>query len=526
MALEVAVDNAIINRTAKMETRERGLPPWRLLWGLSGISQVNKGMFMGIDVGTTSIKAGLFDTAGRQLEYYNSLYPTQRNSEGWVEQDADVWVDHIWRAISAFTVSRDLSSLSAVGITSQANTHVFVDAAGNALTPAIVWQDGRCGPEAAELDAQIADKDRIDWWGAPMPVDASHCLSRMKWMADRRPDVWDKTRWVMLPKDYCILKLTGEAVSDPISNIGLIDRKLNYIPKLLDLVPGAAAKLPPLAAMTEIVGTVKAGEQCGGTPVAASTMDAWASMYGVGVKHSGQAFYLSGTSEVLGVISDAVVPTPGILVFPKIGDVTVHAGPTQSGGASVLWYCNMFKTTPEEMARLVEGLDFDDPCPIFLPHLQGERAPLWDINARGTILGMDARTGKGEFARAVYEGVGFSARLLAETLRKSAADPIESFNCGGGGFQSDVWNQIRADILGACLRRTCIKDPGVLGSAGMAAVAGGVFPDLESALAEFVKFDRIYEPDARRAARYDEGFQLYQDTYRATCHINHQLAIS
>jgi len=255
-------------------------------------------------------------------------------------------------------------------------------------------------------------------------------------------------------------------------------------------------------------------------------MDAWASMFGVGVQRAGQAFYLSGTSEVLGVVSDRVVPTPGILVFPKVGGMTVHAGPTQSGGASVLWYCNLFGITPEEMAGWVEALDFDAPCPLFLPHLLGERAPIWDINARGTLLGMDARTGRAEIARAIYEGVGFSARLLAEALGKSADIPVETFNCGGGGFQSDIWNQIRADILGARLQRTSVKDPGVVGAAGMAAVAVGAFADLNRALAEFVKFDRVYEPDPRCRARYDEGFELYQESYQATSHISHRLARS
>ncbi len=484
---------------------------------------MTKVMFLGIDVGTTSIKAGLFDAAGHQLESYGAPYETTRGENGLVEQDPGVWVEHIWRAISAFDRNHDLSELCSIGITSQVNTHVFVDGDANPLAPAIVWQDGRCRAEAAELDSQISLQDKMNWWGAPMPVDASHCLSRMKWMADHRPDVWEKTRHVLLPKDYCTLKLTGEVTSDAISNIGLVDLDLNYIPKLLNLVPGAADRLAPLAGMTDVAGVVKPGQPCAGVPVAICTMDAWASMFGVGVQQPGQAFYLSGTSEVLGVVSNNVTPTPGILVFPKLGDLTLHAGPTQSGGASVLWFCKMFNTTPTEMAALVEGLDFDEPCPLFLPHLQGERAPIWDIDARGTLLGMDARTGKAEIARAVFEGVGFSARWLVETLRASSGDPITTLNCGGGGFQSDIWNQIRADILGASLQRCSVNNPGVLGAAGLAAVAGGVFPDLNAAFSELVDFDKIYEPDINKSARYDERFELYKDAYHATRDISHRL---
>lgn len=483
-----------------------------------------KDMFLGIDVGTTSIKVALFDINGAQLERYSAPYATTRGGNGVVEQDPDIWVEHIRRAMSGFADARNLAGLRAIGITSQVNTHVFVDDHGNPLAPAIVWQDGRCGAEAAALDGQISEQEKMKWWGAPMPVDASHCLPRMKWMADHRPAIWEKTRHVLLPKDYCILKLTGEIASDAISNIGLVDLDLKYISKLLDLVPGAADRLAPLAGMTDVVGVVKPGQPCAGVPVAVCTMDAWSSMFGVGVQQPGQAFYLSGTSEVLGVVSNNVTPTPGILVFPKLGDLTLHAGPTQSGGASVLWYCKMFDTSPAEMATLVEGLEFSDPCPLFLPHLQGERAPIWDIDARGTLLGMDARTGKAEIARAVYEGVGFSARWLAETLRVSSGESITAYNCGGGGFQSDIWNQIRADILGASLQRCSVNNPGVLGAAGLAAVAGGVFPDLNAALSELVDFDKTYAPDITKAAYYDARFELYKETYQATREISHRLA--
>ena len=106
---------------------------------------MNTGMFLGVDVGKTSIKVGLFDTVGRQLAAYNAHYPTQRNKAGWVEHDPDSRVGHIRQALSTFSASRDLSDLSAIGITSQVNTHVFAGGETNPLAPAIVWQDGRCG---------------------------------------------------------------------------------------------------------------------------------------------------------------------------------------------------------------------------------------------------------------------------------------------------------------------------------------------------------------------------------------------
>lgn len=481
-------------------------------------------IFIGLDIGTTSIKAGVFDRSGQVLGSYASAYETQRLGNGWVEQDPEIWMQHVFAALERFADTLDLTGLASIGITSQVNTHVFVGADGQALAPAIVWQDGRCAAQAAELDAQIAEAERMAWWGAPMPIDASHCAARMKWMAETQPELWAKTDWVMLPKDYCILKLTGQAFSDPISNIGMVNMDLDYVEGLLELVPGANGKLPKICKATDLAGRVRDGMPCAGTPVGVGTMDAWAGICGVGINQPGDAFYLSGTSEVLGVVSEDIHPTPGILVFPKVGDLRIHVGPTQSGGASVLWFCGLFGIDPAEMAGWVEQSEPCEDTPLFLPHLQGERAPIWDINARGTLLGMTANTDRGQMARAVYEGVGFSARLLAESLQASSGGAIAAFKCGGGGYRSDIWNQIRADILGVPLMRAAVSDPGVLGAAALGAVAAGVFGDLNQALDQIVSYDRTYSPNPAMTDSYARLFQLYQDAYAGAKDVNHALA--
>lgn len=468
---------------------------------------------IGIDVGTSSVKAILFDGAGGVIDDYRQTYPTTRTGKGYVEQDPDVWVSHINQALTKFAASHDLSRVKGIGITSQVNTHVFVDAEGNALAPAIVWQDGRCGPEAEALDSAVTTEQKLKWWRAPMPIDASHCLSRMKWMHDHQPAIWEKTRWVMLPKDYCILKLTGEAVADPVASIGMVDVDQNYIPELLKLLPGAAERLAPLAKITDIAGTAR--NELNGVPVAVGTMDAWAGMFGVGVHEAGQNMYLSGTSEILGTVSPTVTGTPGIVTFPPYDGIVFHAGPTQSGGAAIAWFCQMFDIDPPMMSSLVEAIGIEAACPLFLPHLQGERAPLWDITARGTFIGIDATMGRAEMAKAVFEGVAFSARMSLEALEKSSATTAHTMNCGGGGFQSDIWNQIRADIMGVELRRAAVKDPGVTGAAAIAAIAISAFAGFGEALTEIVKYDKTYTPNPSRKAHYDSLYALYGETYIA-----------
>jgi len=471
---------------------------------------------IGIDVGTTAVKALLITSDGRQLDRFAENYPTARPASGVVEQDPEDWFRHLLAALSRFERGFDLSGLAGIGICSQVNTHVFVDGDGRALAPAIVWQDGRCAAVAAELDAQVDTAKRIAWWGAPLPIDASHGLARMEWMRRHRPDIWEQTRWVMAPKDYCILRLTGEAKADPIASVGLVDGELRYLAPLLDLVPGAARRLAPLAKFTDRVGTVQPGLPCAGTPVVVGAMDAWGGMFGVGVEAQGSAMYLSGTSEIMGIVSPRRVPTPGVIAFPTYEGITLHAAPTQSGGASMGWLSNLLGRSPEELSALAATVEPGERVPLFLPHLEGERAPIWDSFARGAFIGMDSSTGPARLARSVMEGVAYSARWLLEALEQSSDCRVEDIHCGGGGFQSDVWNQIRADVLGRRLMRVSTSDAAALGAAAIAAAGVRVHGSIAGAIAAIVQFDREYRPDPAKAAQHDFGFALYKETYEAT----------
>ena len=143
-------------------------------------------------------------------------------------------------------------------------------------------------------------------------------------------------------------------------------------------------------------------------------------MLGAGAVRDGEAAYLSGTSEVGGIVSRRRVPTPGVIAFPDCEGITLHAGPTQAGGASVAWLAALLGRSADEISALAASSDPARPAPIFLPHLQGERAPLWDIAARASFSGLDASMGAPEIARAVLEGVAYSVRLLFGALESSS----------------------------------------------------------------------------------------------------------
>ena len=212
-------------------------------------------------------------------------------------------------------------------------------------------------------------------------------------------------------------------------------------------------------------------------------------------------------------MSDARVPTLGVIVFPPCEGITVHAGPTQAGGASVAWLANLLGHEPAVIGELAARGDPKRASPIFLPHLLGERAPLWDIAARGAFAGLDASMGAPELARAVLEGVAYSARWLFEALAASADTSPNRLRHAGGGAQSPHWCQIRADVLGRPIERLRALDAGLVGAAMLAGLGAGLFASPAEAAIRMARVERTFEPDPAETARHDEGFARYVELY-------------
>jgi xylulokinase len=480
---------------------------------------VSTSHLIGIDIGTTSVKAVMIDLSGRRVADFSSRYPTQRPDPGLVEQNPEDWLRLVRAALEHFAQH---GSAAALCLTSQVNTHVFTDAALNVLHPAIVWQDGRAAEAGAALERAVSTEDKIAWLGAPIPIDASHALARMAWMQTTHPDLWDHTAHVLLPRDWVLGRMTGVLVTDPISSVGLVTPAFTYAEALIAGLDGAARRLEPLADPFAVVGQVRADWPFAGSPVVLGVMDAWAGLFGLGVAHEGEAFYLSGTSDVLGIMSGDIFPQPGIITFPNWRGLRLHAAPTQSGGASLEWAARLLGRPAQDVAMMASSLS--DDAPLFLPHLQGERAPLWDAASRGGFAGLTASHGPEEMAASILEGVAFSARLAFDALEKSAGVRPTNLKAGGGGFASDTWAQLRADVLGRPIQRVEGRDPGAIGAAVMAGVGIGAMTDLVTATSALVKADRMFTPRPTEVARADARYALWRDLYVALRPINHKLS--
>jgi xylulokinase len=464
-------------------------------------------LVVGVDLGTTALKAGLFDLDGNLLGLSEAGYPILRPAPDRAEHDPAAWLGALEQALAALEPHAGRRRAAAIGICSQVNTHVFVDERGEPLRPAILWQDQRCADVAAELSAASPGR---------LALAQSFAAPRAEWLRREEPELWERTRYVLSPKDFVTMQLCAleTATSDPISSFDIVDDSGAYDPEVLALVDGLDARLPNLERMDARLGPVART----GLPlvedatVVVGTMDAWGNVYGSGVVAHGLAMEVAGTSEIVGVLSRERHPTPGVVSFPAVDGLHLHAGPTQAGGASLAWFAALVQLSISELLALAADVE---PAPLlFLPHLLGERAPLWDSDVRGGFLGLGSDHSLAHLSRAVLEGVAFSMRHLLEELETAAGVEPAQLRASGGGSQSDLWCQVKADVIARPIERLQVRQSGCLGAALVAAAGAELVDSLVEAAARTVCVDHVFEPAADRA-RYDELYAIYRDLHPA-----------
>ena len=464
-------------------------------------------LIIGIDLGTTALKGAVYDLSGQLLFSHSITYSTYHPKPGWAEQNPADWIRALVAILETAESEVDLSCIRALGICSQVNTHVFVDQSNTALMPAISWQDQRCADVAADLETIAQSK------GLDIPVDSSALVSRAEWARRHHPDIWESTCSILSPKDYCIALLTGQVATDALSSIGLVTPQGEYNSQLDQLIPRLSEKLPPIRPITHVIGSVRHPAISFECPVVVGTMDAWASLYGSGTVDIGLAFQVAGTSEIVGALSARSRAAKGVVAFPAVDGAYLHAGPTQCGGDALAWFARSLDMTVDDVLDMATDLPPVRAPLIFLPHLMGERAPLWDPTARGAFIGLTKTHVAADMAYAVLEGVGFSVRQLVLSIEESVGSVIDSLRLSGGASRSNLWCQIKADILGRNLERVRNTDTGSFGASLLAAVGIDAYPDINTASRQAVAIDQVFIPNQERTRRYDELYTMYRCAY-------------
>jgi xylulokinase len=461
---------------------------------------------VGLDVGTTGVKALTLSPDGEVVGRAEEEYPLSIPRPGWAEQDPEDWVRAADRALQ--TLGGDAER---VGLSGQMHGLVALDSDRRVVRPAILWNDQRTAAECAEIEERIGLERLIELTGnRALP---GFTAPKIIWLRRHEPEAYGRIAHVLLPKDYVRLRLFGELATDAADASGtlLFDvarrRWSDEVVAGLEIPPDW---LPPVAESTEIAG---AGDQAAGA-------------IGVGVHEPGLASVVLGTSGV---------------VFAPLGDyrsdpkgrahVFCHAIPGSwhamgvmlSAAGSLGWFRGIAAqgVPPERLDAEAAEWDPGAEGVTFLPYLAGERTPHADPEARGAFVGLSLRHDRGALVRAVMEGVAYGLRDCLEVVRELGC-AVEVGRVSGGGARSQLWLKIVSSVLGLPVQRTAVEEGAAYGAALLGGVAGGTFADVREAVAACVRVRDEIEPDPEWQRRYAEGYERYRALYPALRRLEEQ----
>lgn len=486
---------------------------------------------IGVDGGTESIRAGVFELDGSPLAFAATPYETHFPHPGWAEQQPEDW----WRALGqsvreALRLSGVSSNeVAAIAVDTTCCSVVALDGQGRALRPAMIWMDVRSQAQAERVAASGDPALCINSNGRG-PVSAEWMLPKSLWLKEHEPHTFEAAHTICEYQDFINLRLTGERTTS-INNMAVrwhYRAKDGGIPKTLLTAVGLSAleekwpqkHLRPGAPIGPL--TADAAEHLGlnhGTLVVQGGSDASVATIGLGVVHAGSMALVTGSSHLqLGL---SAKPFHGAGIWGTYADATIEGlylveGGQTSTGSVVNWFRSLigrdvgYETLNAEAAAIPIGSE----GVLVQDHFQGNRTPYTDSLSRGAITGLTLKHQRGHILRAIMESVAYGSRLILDTMRANGFDPGELVVCGGV-VNSELWLQIHADVLGVPLKLTRTKDAACLGSAMLAATGAGAFASIPEAANAMSRVTRTIEPNPSAQAAYAEFYERYKKLYPA-----------
>jgi xylulokinase len=497
-------------------------------------------LLLSIDIGSSSCKAALFTQTGEFLADAKEALSVNstEDSVGKREYDPEVWIRAAERSVRKLAgKAGDLHGrISGVGLSGQIGTHIVLSGNGRPACPAISWQDGRARQEAIDLSQRYPGFALDDLIGMHLPPGTAWPIPRLLWLKANAPKLLEGKSTLIQPKDYLFRYLTGELVTDYLSLRGLMHPKRHAVDsEIKDRIlgiPDIEAHLPAAKEAWEIGGRLRpqAAGVLGldaGIPVVVGSGDFHCAVLGSGEMDARTGFNVSGTSDHIGVLVDAdasSVKSEVLGRYPSlIAGKDILYGATSSSGGMLEWFVAMLdswrknETFGAYLDRELQETAVSKGI-ICLPYLNGERAPLWDADARAIFVGMGSGHSRANMLVAIMEGVAFSLRKNVEII-KSLGLNMNKFRVSGASALSRRWNQIKADVLNTNIALLETHEVSCLGAAMLAAVGLGFYPDTATAASAMSRETAVIEPDASKFVYYDELFSCFNQEYEANRNI-------
>ncbi len=476
-------------------------------------------LLLGIDFGTGGCKVTVIDPSGAVVESASGEYPTRHPRPAWAEQAPADWYRVMCDVLNRLKRRRHIA---AVALDSYTHGAVLLDRSLNVVRPTIIWTDQRSVKECAALKRDHFDLIFKTAFQAPTPT---WTLPQMLWLRNNEPRALKRTRHILFVKDYVRYLLTGEMACDSVEAQGTLFwdmRAGRWSDALCDLAGIPPAALPRIGRPTDLAGviTARAAADTGlraGTPVILGASDSAVEDYAAGAVAPGQCVLKLATAGNVNVMTAKARPHRETLTYSHVVPglwYTVTA--TNAAAVCQRWYRDTFSapgTHYDELDRLASGSPPGSNGVFFHPYLQGERSPYWDANLRGSFTGLSMANTRGDYSRALLEGVAYSLRDCYRTIERMKL-PVREFLLIGGGAKSPLWSSIVCDLFNKPVKCPSCCDAS-FGSALLAGVGTGVFADETAAIRQCLTFDRDLTPKPERADFYAERFRHYRAIHDA-----------
>jgi len=487
-------------------------------------------LFLGLDIGTSSVKAILVRPSGEVEASATAPLSLQTPQPGWAEQDPEAWWAASRTAISDLLARRPDARVAAVGISGQMHSSVFLDKGGAVIRPALLWCDGRTAVECRQIEERVGGEAKLREWVCNAALEG-FTLPKVLWLRNHEPAAFARLAAVTLAKDFVRLRLTGILATEPSDASGTLlfdPAHVRWSREMLAAVGLSPSLLPDVGGSAEVLGRVNdtAAKLTGlqpGTPVVGGGADNACGAAGVGAITPGEAAASWGTSGTV------LAPTTEPRVDPKLRAHTFcHVAPgvwyvigvVLSAGGAFAWYrdqCARELAESERDQLLVAEASAVPPGAdgvTFLPYLQGERTPYRDSSLRAAFVGLSLAHARGHLSRAVLEGVCFALRDSVMILKELELMP-SSLLLTGGGAKNPFIRQLQADIFGLPVTTVNREEGGAYGAALLAAVGVGAFADLQTAVNRTLTRQSPTAPRPQVHRTYEEIYDRFRTRFVA-----------